>query len=61
MRREPVDDALFETLRGHFGNDGMVTLTVLIGYYSCLATALVNFKVPLDDKDRPVQPFVTRR
>jgi len=45
---EAVSDTLLETLRADFGNEGLVELTILAGYYGMLARFLRIMQVPND-------------
>ena len=44
--REPVDSALIEALRGHLGDEGLVDLTVMVGYYQLIGTFCTVLQVP---------------
>ena len=44
--REPVDDALIEELRSHLGDEGLVDLTVMVGYYQLIGTFCTVLQVP---------------
>lgn len=45
---EPVDDALIETLKASLGEQGLVDLTVMVGYYLLVGSFCTTLKVPLD-------------
>lgn len=55
-RNEPVDDELADYLMDHFGKDGFVDLTVMIGYYGLLARFINTVGIPLEDGYK-VLPF----
>ncbi len=45
---ETVDDALLEEIRETLGDEGLVDLTVMVGYYQLLGTFCTVLNVPLD-------------
>jgi 4-carboxymuconolactone decarboxylase len=45
---EPMDDATFEAVRDHLGDDGVVELTILAGYYLLLARLAAALHVELE-------------
>ena len=54
--REPVPDALVEEIRDALGDQGLVDLTVMVGYYQLIGTFCTVMQVPIEpDLDRP--PF----
>lgn len=55
---KPVDDALVDALKAHFGVAGWVDLTVMIGYYGMLARFINTAGVPVEDGH--VQPPFSR-
>jgi 4-carboxymuconolactone decarboxylase len=46
---QPVDDALVDALKAHFGVAGWVDLTVMIGYYGMLARFINTTGVPVEE------------
>ncbi|MCE7985595.1 MAG: carboxymuconolactone decarboxylase family protein [Caldilinea sp. CFX5] len=42
-----VDDATYQSVVGEFGEQGVVELTVLLGYYSLVAMTINVFQLPL--------------
>ncbi|MGE0256184.1 MAG: carboxymuconolactone decarboxylase family protein [Alphaproteobacteria bacterium] len=53
---QPVDDALFNTIKDHYGPTGFTDLTMMIGYYGALGRFINVTGVGLDDTDVDV-PF----
>lgn len=47
LGREDLDDAAYARAAALVGEDGLVELTTLVGYYGILATQLRLFRVPL--------------
>ena len=53
---ETVDDALIEEIRASLGDQGLVDLTVMVGYYQLIGTFCTTLHVPIEDTlERP--PF----
>ncbi len=53
---EPVEDALIEELRASLGDQGLVDLTVMVGYYQLIGTFCTTLNVPIEEGlERP--PF----
>ena len=53
---QPVDEALIDELRDALGEDGLVDLTVMVGYYQLIGTFCTVLQVPIEDGlERP--PF----
>ncbi|NKB48337.1 MAG: hypothetical protein GKS02_03120 [Alphaproteobacteria bacterium] len=53
---EAVDDALVEQVRASLGDQGLVDLTVMVGYYQLIGTYCTTLQVPIEDGlERP--PF----
>lgn len=46
---EAVDDALIEQVRDALGDQGLVDLTVMVGYYQLLGTFCRVLEVPIED------------
>lgn len=52
--REPVPDDLIEEIRASLGDQGLVDLTVMVGYYQLVGTFCTVLQVPVEDElDRP--------
>lgn len=53
---ESVDDALVEEIRKSLGDQGLVDLTVMVGYYQLIGTYCTTLQVPIEEGlERP--PF----
>ncbi len=53
---EAVDDALVDEIRASLGDQGLVDLTVMVGYYQLIGTFCTTLHVPIEDNlERP--PF----
>ena len=53
---EPVDDALIDEIRASLGDQGLVDLTVMVGYYQLIGTFCTTLHVPIEEGlERP--PF----
>jgi len=46
---EDADDALIEEIRTIYGNEGLVDITVMVGYYQLLGSFCRVLRVPLED------------
>ena len=46
---EAVDDALVEEIRASLGDQGLVDLTVMVGYYQLIGTFCTTLQVPIED------------
>ncbi len=46
---EAVDDSLIEEIRGSLGDQGVVDLTVMVGYYQLIGTFCRTLQVPIED------------
>jgi 4-carboxymuconolactone decarboxylase len=54
---ETVDDALVADIRDALGDQGLVDLTVMVGYYQLIGTFCTTLHVPIeDDIDRAPMP-----
>jgi len=45
---QPVDDALVEQIRASLGDQGLVDLTVMVGYYQLIGTFCTTLHVPIE-------------
>ena len=53
---QTVDDSLVETIRSSLGDQGLVDLTIMVGYYQLIGTFCKALHVPIEEGlDRP--PF----
>ena len=53
---ETVDDALVAEIRDSLGDQGLVDLTVMVGYYQLIGTFCTTLQIPIEEGlDRP--PF----
>ena len=46
---QKVDDALIEEIRDSLGDQGLVDLTVMVGYYQLIGTFCTTLHVPIED------------
>ncbi|MDH3739437.1 MAG: carboxymuconolactone decarboxylase family protein [Alphaproteobacteria bacterium] len=46
---EAVDDALVEEIRASLGDQGLVDLTVMVGYYQLIGTFCTTLHVPIEE------------
>jgi 4-carboxymuconolactone decarboxylase len=51
LEKKIIEDDLYEKTKNYFGEEGLVDMTALVGYYSFISMTINVFEIPISEKN----------